>query len=49
VGQNKPPLCPGELILDFNYIVVPAIVVLALVLVVCGALGRIVTLLRGAH
>jgi hypothetical protein len=35
--------------MDFNYIVVPAIVVLALVLVVCAALGRIVTLLRGAH
>ncbi len=35
--------------MDFNYIVVPAIVVLALILVACGALRRIITLLRGEH
>ena len=35
--------------MDFNYIVVPAIVVLALVLAACGALRRIITLQRGDH
>src|SRR6266567_496973 len=35
--------------MDFSYIVVPAIVVLALVLVTCGALRRIITLLRSDH
>jgi pimeloyl-ACP methyl ester carboxylesterase len=35
--------------MDFNYIVVPAIVVLVLVLVACGALRRIITLQRGEH
>src|SRR6266481_4177360 len=35
--------------MDLNYIVVPAIAVLALVLVACGALRRIITLLRGDH
>jgi len=35
--------------MDFNYIVVPAIVVLALVLIACGALRRIIALLRGDH
>lgn len=33
--------------MDFNYIVVPVIVVLALVLVASGAIRRIITLLRG--
>jgi len=35
--------------MDFNYIVVPAIVVLALVLVACVALRRIITLQRGEY
>jgi len=35
--------------MDFNYIVVPAIVALALVLVACGALGRIIKLRRGEY
>jgi hypothetical protein len=35
--------------MDFNYIVVPAIEVLALALVSCGALRRIITLQRGEH
>src|SRR6266702_4307768 len=35
--------------MDFNYIVVPAIVMLALLLVACGALRRIITLQRGEH
>jgi hypothetical protein len=32
--------------MDFDYITVPAIIVLALVLVACGALRRIITLQR---
>jgi pimeloyl-ACP methyl ester carboxylesterase len=35
--------------MDFNYIVVPAIVVLALVFVASAALWRIITLLKGDH
>lgn len=35
--------------MDFNYVVVPAIVVLALVLMACVAVRRIITLQRGEH